>query len=60
MNRKENRLGVMTHMGWRITAVTVTYFEATKDGENVTLESDSMDGIVELIKMREEAIDDER
>jgi len=53
MNRKENRLGVMTHMGWRITAVTVTYFEAAKDGETVTLESDTIAGVVELIKMRE-------
>lgn len=53
MNRKENRLGVMMHEGWRITAVTVTYFEATKDGETVTLESDSMDGVVELIERRE-------
>lgn len=54
MKTQERRLGVAEIDGWHIESITTTRFEATKDGESVMLESDTIAGIVELIKMRED------
>ena len=48
------RIPIRTESGWQIDAILETTYEATKDGETVRLDSDSIAGIVELIKMREE------
>ena len=48
------RIPVRTENGWQIDAILDTTYVATKDGETVRLDSDSIAGIVELIKMREE------
>lgn len=53
MKTQERRLGVAEIDGWHIESITIMRFEATKDGETVTLESDTIAGVVELIKMRE-------
>lgn len=54
MKTQERRLGVAEIDGWHIESITTTRFEATKDGETVRLDSDTIAGIVELIKTKED------
>jgi hypothetical protein len=49
----EMRIPVRTENGWQIDAILETTYEATKDGETVTLEADTLEGMELLIALRE-------
>ena len=50
----ETRFFIGEERGWRIISVMYSTYEAKKDGENVTLETDSIEELIDLIKLREE------
>ena len=47
------RIPVRTENGWQIDAILDTTYVATKDGETVTLEADTLEQMELLIALRE-------
>lgn len=47
------RIPVRTKHGWQIDAIMETTYEATKEGESVTLEADTLEQMELLIALRE-------
>lgn len=47
------RIPVRAENGWQIDAILDTTYEATKDGESVTLEADTLEQMELLIALRE-------
>lgn len=47
------RIPVRTEHGWQIDAILDTTYVATKDGESVTLEADTLEQMKLLIALRE-------